>query len=69
MCVREADSLIERLLETEKIGIVPEGIMPAYCEAYFPGEDIIAFRNLPEESRDEVVKHCIWQDVPIVTLA
>ena len=69
VCVREADVLIERLLETEKIGIVPEGIMPAYCEAYFPGEDIIAFRNLPEESRDEVVKHCIWQDVPIVTLA
>jgi len=69
VCVREADILVERLLETEKIGIVPEGIMPAYCEAYFPGEDIIAFRNLPEECRDEVVKHCIWQDVPSVTLA
>ena len=69
VCVREADILVERMLETEKIGIVPEGIMPAYCEAYFPGEDIIAFRNLPEECRDEVVKHCVWQDIPFVALA
>lgn len=69
VCVREADILVERMLETEKIGIVPEGIMPAYCEAYFPGEDIIAFRNLPEECREEVMKHCIWQEIPKVELA
>ena len=69
VCVREADILVERMMETEKIGIVPEGIMPAYCEMYFPGEDIIAFRNLPEEHREEVVKHCIWQTIPEVKLA
>ena len=69
VCVREADILVERMMETEKIGIVPEGIMPAYCEMYFPGEDIIAFRNLPEEHREEVAKHCLWQNVPEVKLA
>ena len=69
VCVRDADILVERLLETEKIGIVPEGIMPAYCEMYFPGEDIIAFRNLPEERREEVVKHCLWQAIAEVKLA
>lgn len=69
VCVREANLLVERMLETEKIGIIPEGIMPAYCEMYFPGEDIIAFRNLPEEHREEVAKHCLWQNVPEVKLA
>lgn len=33
------------------------------------GKDIIAFRNLPEEHREEVVKHCIWQTIPEVKLA
>ena len=69
VCVREAGLLVKRLQETEKIGIVPEGIIPAYCEAYFPGESIIAFRNLPEERREEVAMHCIWQDIPPVELA
>lgn len=69
VCVRDAEILVERLMETEKIGIVPEGIMPTYCEMYFPGEEIIAFRNLPEENREEVVKHCTWQEIPQVTLA
>ena len=60
---REAVMLIERLQETEKIGIVPEGIWPAYCEGMFPGEHIIAFRNLPNEKQEEVAKSCVWQSI------
>ena len=69
VCLLEAPTLVMRLQETEKIGIVPEGIMPAYCEGYFPNEHVITFRNLPEENRDEVVAHCIWQEIDEVKLA
>ena len=61
MRLREAGTLVERLQETEKIGIVPEGIWPAYCEGMFPEEHIIAFRNLPNEQQEEVAQHCVWQ--------
>jgi len=61
--LREAAVLVERLQETEKIGIVPEGIWPAFCEGMFPGEHIIAFRNLPNEQQADVVQHCVWQEV------
>ena len=69
LCLLEAPTLVMRLQETEKIGIVPEGIMPAYCEGYFPNEHVITFRNLPEENRDEVVDHCVWQEIDEVKLA
>lgn len=61
--LREAATLVERLKENEKIGIVPEGIWPAYCEGMFPGEHIIAFRNLPNEQQEEVAQRCVWQAV------
>ena len=61
--LREAATLVERLQETEKIGIVPEGIWPSYCEGMFPGEHIIAFRNLPNEQQAEVAQHCLWQSI------
>ena len=69
VCVREAKTLVERLLETEKIGIVPEGVLPVYCEGWFPGEHIIAFRNLPDKNQDEVAKRCVWQKIDAVNLA
>ena len=69
ICLLEAPTLVMRLQETEKIGIVPEGIMPAYCEGYFPNEHVITFRNLPKDNRDEVVAHCVWQEIDEVKLA
>jgi len=68
VCVREANSLVERMLETEKIGIVPEGVWPVYCESRFPDEHIITFRNLPCERQEEVAKHCVWQELKKVAL-
>ena len=68
VCLLEAPTLVMRLQETEKIGIVPEGIMPAYCEGYFPDEHVITFRNLPEDNREDVVAHCVWQEIEEVKL-
>ena len=59
--MHEAKTLSDRLTEKEKIGIVPDGVMPAYCESLFPNEKVIDFMNLPDENRDELVKHCVWQ--------
>ncbi len=64
----EAATLADRLTEKEKIGIVPEGIIPAYCHSYFPKEHIIDFMNLPDERREEIVLHCVWQEEPAVSL-
>ena len=55
----EAAALADRLTEKEKIGIVPEGVMPAYCHSYFPNEHIIDFMNLPDENREELLPHCV----------
>ena len=59
--IHEAKILSDRLTEKEKIGIVPDGVMPAYCENLFPNEKIIDFMNLPDEHRDELAKYCVWQ--------
>ena len=60
--------LVKRLCGTEKIGIVPEGVFPRYCESYFPDEDIIFFINYTYESVDKLLPYCVWQKEPIVRL-
>ncbi len=64
----EAAALAERLAGTERIGVVPEGVTPAYCESYFPGQHIIAFMNLLEEDRERFVPLCSWQPIDEVLL-
>lgn len=64
----EGRTLASRILGTEKIGIVPEGIIPVYCSSYFPNEHIIDYANLPSEGRAELASHCIWQPVRITEL-
>lgn len=66
--IRQCDILVNRLLEHEKIGIVPESVTPLYCESYFPDEDIICFMNLPEEKRELLLPYCIWQPIAEVRL-
>jgi len=60
--------LAERLLQNEKIGIVPEGVFPAYCEKYFPDEQVIDFMNLDYGDRDLLASFCTWQKIPQVKL-
>lgn len=56
----DAHLLADRLAETERIGIVPEGITPTYCSRYFPNERIIDFMNLPYEDREKFLPFCTW---------
>lgn len=64
----EARTLVARLTEEEKIGIVPEGIIPAYCGDRFPDEHIIDFMNLPYEDREKFLPYCTWYKEQPVTL-
>lgn len=64
----EAKTLADRLLEREIIGIVPEGMMPAYCENYFPNTHIIDFMNLPFEDREQFLPYCNWIEEKPITL-
>lgn len=66
--LNEAKVLADRLAETEMIGIVPEGVFPAYCENWFPDEHIIDFMNLPEEDREKFVPFCTWYDEDKISL-
>jgi hypothetical protein len=59
--MHKAKLLAARLLEKEKIGLVPDGVIPAYCDSLFPDEDVIDFMNLPFENRDELLPYCVWQ--------
>ena len=66
--IMDADILKDRLAGTEKIGVAPQGIFPAYCEYLFRGEKIIDFINLPHEDRAKFAKRCIWQPLNQVRL-
>lgn len=66
--IHDAPELAARLNETEKIGVVPEGVIPCYCASMFPDEKIIAFINLPSEKRNEVARCCVWQPLEKVAL-
>jgi len=66
--INDGETLIERVKGTEKVGVVPQGIIPKYCHSYFPNEDIISFMNLPYENTDIVAEKCVWQDIRDVKL-
>lgn len=58
----EAKMLADRLAEEEKIGIVPESVLPAYCESWLPKEHIIDYMNLPSEDREKFLPFCAWYE-------
>lgn len=62
--MKDGSILVDRLTGNEKIGIVPQGVLPAYCEDLFPGEQIISFMSLDREKLDEVAQYCTWQPIP-----
>lgn len=66
--IKDGPILADRLTGNEMIGIVPQGVIPVYCENLFPDERIISFMNLDDEKLDEVVRHCTWQPLPQVRL-
>ncbi len=68
VCIRDAEKLKERILGTELVGVVPEGVFPRYCHSYFEEDGCIDFMNLPYEDRDEIAALCVWQPLPQATL-
>ena len=56
-------------LAEEKIGIVPEGVLPAYCGSWFPNEHIIDYMNLPSEDREKFLPFCTWYEERPAALA
>lgn len=53
--LRDAKGITDRLLGRDRIGIVPEGIPPFYCESWFPNMELLDFMHLPYE-REEYEK-------------
>ena len=52
------------------IGIVPEGVIPRYCDSYFSGEGkMLQFMNLPWEETEAVIEAAVWYPVDEVLLA
>lgn len=69
MYLEKAQVLANRLAETEIIGILPEGIFPAYCEKLFPNKHIIDFMNLPYEDIEKFLPFCTWyEEEPIMLI-
>ena len=59
----DARGLAARITETDVIGIVPEGVLPVYCESCFPRNDILDFMNLPFENkscRAKIIAKAQW---------
>lgn len=50
--IQNAALLKSRLRGAEKIGIVPQGVIPRYCSGWFPGENIKEFINLSLDRED-----------------
>ena len=66
--ISDKEELLARINETEKIGIVPTGVFPRYCEGYFPEETVIDFMNLPYEHRDEIIEKTGWHPIRNIEL-
>ena len=56
----KGDLIAARLREEEMLGIVPEGVIPKYCESWFPGEEVITFLHLPYEKEKDVILKTKW---------
>lgn len=63
-----AEFMKKRLLGLERVGIVPNEVMPFYCHSRFPGEDVDSFRHLDYENPDAEIALVEWQDIKPVKL-
>lgn len=64
----DADVLADRVRGEEKVGVVPQGLIPKYRQTDFPNERVISFMNLPYDEEEKVAEKCVWQDIPEVHL-
>ena len=61
--IMDANELTARLKGEERIGIVPDGVIPKYCSSWFPGEKIISFMNLDSEDKEKILPFITWQPI------
>lgn len=48
----DSKGITHRLLGRDIIGIVPQHVIPRYCQSWFPGMEILDFMNLPYEENE-----------------
>lgn len=60
--LHDAKGMTERLLGKDRIGIVPEHVIPVYCESWFPDMEILDFMNLPyeQDEYEKMLPKIIW---------
>ena len=58
----EAKGITDRLLGQDIVGIVPENVIPVYCEQWFPEMKILDFMNLPYENEpyEKMLEKIVW---------
>ena len=66
--IRDGKKLAPRLTGAERIGVVPDGVFPCYCESSFNDDSIIDYINLPHTDREIWAKHCVWFSEPELRL-
>ena len=59
----DAKELLKRILETDKIGIVPHFVLPFYCESSFPDEKILDFIHINLDEDKSLLKYITWQNI------
>lgn len=52
--------LVRRLYALDRVGIVPQGIVPAYCRGMFPDEIVIDYFNLHSDMGSRAVSRIHW---------
>lgn len=65
----DGNEIAAMLTGTDYIGIVPEGVIPRYCNSLFPGEKFLTFMNLPWEETEKMEKAVIWYPINEVRLS
>lgn len=59
----EGKEIADRIKGEAKIGIVPQGVLPCYCDNWFPGETVLDFMNLDYDRPEEVAAKTVWQPI------
>ncbi len=67
--LRDGQEIDAMLNGQDFIGIVPEKVIPRYCDSMFPGEKMLSFMNLPWEETDAVIEAAEWYPPEEVKLA
>ena len=60
--LRDAKGITDRLLGEDRVGIVPEHVIPFYCERRFPDMELLDFMHLPyeKEEYEKMLPKIIW---------